>query len=143
MSSIFWAVTFLVLLFIELITVNLVTVWFVTGALFALTVSLLVDNVVLEVFTFLLVSIITLGTTRPFLDRIRKRGKVALNSERVIGKCGLVLKPIEKHHPGEVKVMGSVWTAVSDCNIDVGEEVIILKIDGVKVKVEKICQKED
>ena len=143
MSSMFWFITFLILLVIELITVNLVTVWFVVGALFAFVVSLFINNVILEVFAFILISVVMLVITRPFFKKLRKKERVALNSERIIGQCGLVLRAIDKHHPGEVKVMGSIWTAISDEKIAVDEEVIILEIDGVKVNLEKVNQKED
>ena len=44
---------------------------------------------------------------------------------------------IKKNNTGEVKVDGKKWTAYADKNIKKGSIVKILKIDGVKVKVEE------
>ena len=55
----------------------------------------------------------------------------------VIGKIGDVTKKIEDNHYGEVKVFGNTWTAYSDEEIDVGSRVKVLKIDGVKLFVQK------
>ena len=37
----------------------------------------------------------------------------------------------------EVKVDGKTWSAISDNAIDIGEEVLVEKIDGVKLIVKK------
>ncbi len=143
MGNMFWFITFLVFLFLELITVNLVTVWFATGALVSFVISLFIDNFFLEVFCFIIVSILMLITTKPMLKKIKRHSREAFNYERIIGKEGIVLKDIRKHQPGEVKVMGSVWTAVSSEEILQSEEVKVLKVEGVKVEVIKVNHKEE
>lgn len=49
----------------------------------------------------------------------------------------VVTEEIKKNEPGEVKVDGKRWTAISNKKIKVGEEVKILEIEGVKLKVER------
>ena len=71
MGNMFWFITFLVFLFLELITVNLVTVWFATGALVSFVISLFIDNFFLEVFCFIIVSILMLITTKPMLKKLK------------------------------------------------------------------------
>ena len=44
---------------------------------------------------------------------------------------------ITRYNPGEVKVGGKRWTAVSEETIDKDSHVKILAIDGVKLVVEK------
>lgn len=143
MGNMFWFITFLIFLFVELVTVNLVTVWFATGALVSFAVSLFIDNVFLEVFCFIIISILMLITTKPMLKKIKRHSREAFNYERIIGREGIVLKDIKKHQPGEVKVMGSVWTAVSSEEILKSEEVKVLKVEGVKVEVIKVNHKEE
>ncbi len=143
MGNMFWFVTFLILLFLELVTVNLVTIWFATGALVSFTISLFIDNVFLEGISFIVVSVVMLLTMKPVFARIKKHNHESFNYERIIGKEGIVLKDIKKHQLGEVKVMGSVWSAISDTEILAGEEVEVLKVEGVKVRVKKVSHKEE
>ena len=50
---------------------------------------------------------------------------------------GIVTEEITKNEVGEVKVDGKKWSAVAKSKINVGDEVIIKDIDGVKLIVEK------
>ena len=45
--------------------------------------------------------------------------------------------PINKLEPGEVKVDGKKWSAISNKKINVGSKVEILSIDGVKLLVKE------
>lgn len=78
-----------------------------------------------------------LVTTKPLLKRFIKVEQVKTNLDRVIGMKGVVTEKILPLNLGEVKVDGKKWTALSDEELDVGEVVKILNIDGVKLKVEK------
>ena len=133
-----WLISFLLLLFIEVITINLVTIWFSLGYLAALIKTILTDNVNVQVIVFIVVSAVSLIITKPLVSKLRKRNITPTNLDRVIGKEGVVIKEISKNSYGEVKVGGSVWTATSTKNIKKDSQVKVLKIDGVKLVVEKI-----
>lgn len=137
-----WVCIFLVLLFIELITVNLVTIWFAVGALGAIISTFITDNITIQIIIFIIVSIISLIITKPFVNKIRKRKITPTNLDRVIGKEGIVTKDITKNSYGEVKVDGSVWTATSKGIIKKDTQVKVLKIDGVKLIVEKVKEEK-
>ena len=137
MYTLTWLITFIVLLFIELITINLVTIWFVIGSLAAMGVSYFTDSFLLQLLVFVVVSTVSLIITRPLIKKFKTYTVEATNSDRVLGKIGEVTKKIEENKYGEVKVYGNTWTAYSDQPIDVGEKVRVLKIDGVKLIVEK------
>ena len=49
----------------------------------------------------------------------------------------VVTESIKKHTVGEVKVDGKRWSAISDVELEVGEEVIVQEINGVKLMVRK------
>ena len=66
-----------------------------------------------------------------------KKGE-STNADRIINQKALVVKDIRKYELGEVKVLGNRWTAISDEEFSIGEEVIVDKIEGVKVWVRKI-----
>ena len=140
--GIIWMIIFLVLVFIELITVSLVTIWFAIGALVAFILSYFTDNVMLQIGVFIVVSIISLILTRKIVGKLRGGNIEATNLDRVIGKIGLVTEEITKLEPGEVKVDGKKWTAVSSKKINVGSKVEILSIDGVKLNVKEVKEED-
>lgn len=135
--TLFWGVLFLIFVIIELATVNLVTIWFAAGALVSLFVSYFVDNVVIQAVVFIAVSIISLLLTKPLLRKFKVVNFEPTNSDRYIGKKGDVVKRITPKEKGEVKVLGTIWTATSDETLEVGDEIEVLKIDGVKLIVKK------
>ena len=135
--SIYWGLLFFILLFIEVITINLVSIWFAIGAVFAMVVSLFTDNLIIQLVTFIVISIISLILTKPIVKKFNNTKKTPTNLDRVIGKVGEVTKRITAHSYGEVKVFGTVWTAASNKTIEVGEKVIVNKIEGVKLIVSK------
>lgn len=132
-----WFIIFLVLLFIELITINLVSIWFAIGSLGAIVTTFATDNITIQVLIFIVVSIISLLITKPFVKKIRTRKIIPTNLDRVIGKTGVVTKEIQENTYGEVKVGGSIWTATSKKNIKKESKVKVLKIEGVKLLVEE------
>ena len=134
--AIYWIILFVVLLFIELATVNLVSIWFAIGALAAFLVSFVTDSVLLELLTFVVVSIVSLIVTLPLVKKFKNREKVVpTNLDRVIGKSATVTKDILPDKFGEVKVYGSTWTAASDEGFHGGDKVVVDKMGGVKLIV--------
>ena len=135
--ALLWFVSFIILLFIELVTVNLVTIWFALGALAAMIVSLFVDSYIIQIVVFIIVSIVSLAGTKAVVKKFKSFRTTPTNSDMVIGKSGVVTKKIENNKYGEVKVYSNIWTATSDCEIDVGTKIKVLSIEGVKLIVEK------
>ena len=136
-----WMLVFLALVFIELITVALVSIWFAVGALAAFITSLFIDSIYIQLAVFVVVSIISLLLTRKIVNKIDNK-KEPTNLDRVIGRIGIVTEKITKLEPGEVKVDGKKWSAISTKKINIGSKVEILSIDGVKLKVKEI-EEED
>ena len=137
-----WLITFLVLTFIELITVNLVSIWFAIGAVAALISSYFTDNIYIQIIIFIVVSSISLILTRKIVSKLRGNDFEKTNLDRVIGKVGIVTEEITRLEPGEVKVDGKKWSAISTKKIDVGSKVEILSIDGVKLKVKEVKEED-
>ena len=129
--SLTWMIVFIVLICLELTTVNLVSIWFAIGALFAFILSLFVSNTTWQIATFVGVSFISLLLTKDFVKKLR-----------VIGQIGVVTEEVNKLEPGEVKVDGKRWSAVSNHKIKVGSKVEILSIDGVKLNVKEVKEED-
>lgn len=135
--TIVWFILFALFLVIEIMTVNLVTIWFAVGALVSLFVSFFIDSLTAQIIIFIVVSVVAVIAMKPLLKKFKGFNITPTNSDRVIGKVGEVTKKIEKNNYGEVKVFGNTWTAYCDDEIDVGEKVKVLSIEGVKLIVEK------
>ena len=136
-----WLVLFIVLVFIELVTINLVTIWFAIGALASFFVSLFCDNSSLQVGVFVVVSFVCLLLTKKVINKVKNKKVIPTNLDRVIGEIGIVTEDIVPEKVGEVKVDGKKWSAISDTEIKINEKVKILAIDGVKLKCQKLEEK--
>ncbi len=132
-----WLVIILFLTFIEVITVNLTTIWFVVSGLISLSLSFFIDSFEIQFGVFVIGGIILLITTRSYLVKKLKIKGEKTNLDRVIGMQGIVTEDITKLNPGEVKVDGKLWTAISDKKIKKDSIVEVLSIDGVKLKVKE------
>ncbi len=135
--AIYWFIACLFLIFVEISTINLVSIWFAIGAFFSMVLAIFIDNLLLQLLVFITVSIIALLITKPVVNKFKKNDVVPTNVDRVIGKRAEVIKKITPDEYGEVKVLGAIWTATSDTVLNVSDKVIVKKIDGVKLVVEK------
>lgn len=132
-----WLGVIILLSIIEIITINLTTVWFVLSAVVSLIISFFIDSIFIQFLVFVLLGLLLLITTRKYLIRLLGVKSYKTNLDRVVGMTGIVTEPISKNNPGEVKVDGKRWTAISDKSIDISSTVRVLEIDGVKLKVEE------
>lgn len=137
-----WLSIIIILTFLEVTTVNLTTIWFVASGLVALIISFFTDNYLIQFGVFVVLGVILLVTTKPILEKTLKTQREATNIERVLEMQGLVTEKITKAKHGEVKVDGKRWTAYADKTINEGKQVKVLKINGVKLKVEEIKEEE-
>lgn len=132
----FWLGLIIVLAIIEAMTVNLVSIWFIISGLFALITSFIFDNFLIQFAIFVVLGVILMITTRKTLEEKLVR-KEKTNLDRIIGMKGVVTEVIDELKVGEVKVDGKAWSAVASTKLSVGEVVKILKINGVKLEVER------
>lgn len=58
-------------------------------------------------------------------------------SENLVGKTGICKKPISKNQSGQIEINGEIWIAYSESNIEVGQQVKVIKQDSLKLFVEK------
>lgn len=135
--SIFWLIVFIILLLIEIFTIGLVSIWFAIGAVAAMITSFFIESLITQCVIFVVMSLLSLVFTKKFVSKFRGFLIEPTNLDRVIGKRGEVILKIVPEGTGQVKVLGNVWSAVSVCEIDVGQKVIVEKIDGVKLIVVK------
>ena len=135
-----WLALFVILAVSELITMGLTSIWFAVGALAACLVSALGANLIVQAIVFVVVSILILLFIRPFAVNYINKDSEKTNVESMEGKVGEVTADINNVlATGNVKIDGMDWTARTDNGeiIEAGEYVKVLRVEGVKVIVEK------
>lgn len=142
-----WMAVLIAAVVLEVISNAFLSIWFIASAL-----VLTVVNVVFyyigavpmfwywQVLIFLILSTILLFSFRPLVMKKFIRKAPRTNADRNIGEIGTVIKTIEPHGYGLVKVSGQEWTAFSDSEmpLETGSRVKVSEIHGVRLKVEKI-----
>jgi membrane protein implicated in regulation of membrane protease activity len=144
--SLIWFLLGVVFLIAELLIPGFILIFFTAGCWIAgLTVWLTDIELSIQILIFTISSLVLLfslrkysiktfkGTTRDDLDDHYADSK--------IGKTAIVTKAISPSMPGEIKVMGSFWRAISDINIEEGQSVLITSQeseDGLTFKVKPL-----
>ena len=98
------------------------------------------DDVFFYIVLFLAVSAVLLLSLRPFARRISQGKDYATNVDSNIGKLAVVVEPIDNlRGTGRVMIGPVDWTARSEDGsvIAEGEKVRVLRVEGVKVCVER------
>ena len=138
-ATLFWVLAIVVFVAVEGITVGLTSIWFAVGALASLLISFFVDSLWVQIWVFLIVSLLALFALKPLAAKyFTPRAHQATNSDRILGKEAVVLEEVNNlENRGRIKVLGQEWTArsLSEEIIPVHTVVTIDRIEGVKVFV--------
>ena len=121
----FWLIVAGICFVIESFTIGFLVFWFGIGALAALVASLFISNIWIQSLIFIIVSSLLLIFTKPLVKKFVKEGIVVESIDTINGV-------------GKVKVNGELWSATSLENIEKGTKVKVLKVNGVKLEVEKL-----
>lgn len=137
---IFWIILAVVLGFVESMTVSMVSIW---GAVAAVICAILASfGITYEIVAvcFVVITAILLLATRPLAKKLLNSKTVATNADRIIGSEARVIKKILSNASGQIDIRGQIWTAYEkDSNeLEVGDRVRVVSIEGVKAIVEKI-----
>lgn len=138
--NVIWAVIMVLLLVIEACTAQLVTIWFALGALAGLIASFVTESIWIQICSAIIVSVISVIVTRPFVKKIHSKKMQPTNADRIIGQNAIVSEEINNDKgTGQVRVSGIVWSARSSDGTVISEEetVIVERIEGVKLIVSK------
>lgn len=143
---IIWLGVFVISLIVEALTPELLSVWFGLGAIVALILSL-IEGVArwIELIVFIVISVATMLTIRPIINKFVKKNEVASNIDEIIHKKGKMVKSCDELNYGEVKINGVTWTALSADNeqeIEEGSLVEVVSVEGNKLLVKKIKKGE-
>ena len=136
-----WLVFAIIMFVIEVVTTGLATLWFAVGALVAMVMDLCGAPLVAQIAVMAGVSIVCFVLcmiwVKPKLESLRKKNIQRTNADRLIGREGVVIVPLNQTEgKGQVKIDGQVWSAKADSDIAEGIKVTVKAIEGVKLVVE-------
>ena len=136
-----WTIIAIVCLILELTSGDFVIICFSIGALgAAVDAGLLGNGITVQVFTFVVLSLVALLYVRPAAKRWLHKGedKRISNADALIGRTGKVTEAISKDNNGYVQIDGDMWKAVSDTDIAVGTTVRVVSRESTIVSVETV-----
>ena len=137
-----WLIICGLFLLIEIFTVSFLMFWPGVGAGFAFIASILGLSVEVQIAVFSISTILMIVFMKPLTKKLFKTKEVAMNSDAIVGKNGIVIKKIDNiNSKGQVKVNGELWGAITEDEneiIEEGETVIVEDVQGVKLKVKKV-----
>lgn len=138
-----WLIITAIFLVVEAVTMGLTTIWCAAGSVVALLLDLCGVGPVGQVVAFVLVSaalfVVFLFWIKPALKGKNVIKTIPTNADRIIGQEAVVIEAINPiDGTGQIKVLGQVWSAVADSNIEKDSKVQVTAISGVKAVVSKM-----
>ncbi len=137
-----WLVICIASVVLEAASPQLTSIWFALGGLVALITSFIKPDLWwLQLLIFVIVSAAALAATRPLAKKLLSKKAERMNADRFIDEEAVVVQKISNVlGEGQVKSKGTIWSAKTEDEnetVDVGETVVIKRIEGVKVIVKK------
>ncbi len=135
-----WLFALILFAVLEACTTALVSIWFAAASLVAMLCAALGFSLPVQIVVFVVFSALFMVLVRKFAKDKLNPNITPTNADRLIGEDGVVCEEINNlNGAGAVKIDGKVWSARSADNSEItsGEVVRIIKIDGVKLIVEK------
>lgn len=112
MNTVAWLIIAVVMFVFEAITVGLVCIWFSFGALGAFLISLLTDNIIIQLLVFIAVSAISFIVVKPAFKKLMPKSDNTNSTNRLIGKSGKVIEEINENM-GRIQIGDVSWLAKS------------------------------
>jgi membrane protein implicated in regulation of membrane protease activity len=144
--AVVWLVLVLVFFIAELISLGLTSIWFAAGALVAGIAAMFGAPIWLQCVLFILVTTVTLASTRKLAKRFLDNRLEKTNVEGLIGRTSMVIETIDNAKgTGKIKIRDIEWSARSVEETQVipsGTKIMIRDIQGVRCMVEPV-QKEE
>lgn len=136
---IFWLVLTIIFTIIEFAIPALVTVWFAFATALTVFVSLITNNMKVEIAFFTFVSLLAILFLRPYAKAILSKNKDNFDAEKI--DTAIIVKKIvdtsKEEKIYDVSYKGSIWTALSNEFFEVGDTPVISCFKGNKIILKK------
>ncbi len=139
-NEIFWIAAILLFVILEASTATVVSIWFAGGALVALLSCALGASLKIQIFLFLLVSILLVVFFRKIAFKTIKGKKSYTNLDRIIGSEVMINQEVNNKMNTGTAFVGDVEWKVKSENGEVipkDETAEVVAIDGVRLVVKK------
>lgn len=139
MGYVFWLMATIIFTIIEFIVPTLVTVWFALAAAITIIISLIFDNLKVELIFFTVISTLAILFIRPFFKKFLTKSKDTFDAEKIdtVIKIKNVVDISKEEKIYDVTYKGSVWTAISKDIFEIGDIPIISTFKGNKIIIKK------
>ena len=134
----FWAAAIVIFMAIEWATAALTTTWFAVGSLAALIAAYFGAMLWLQIFWFVVVSLLVLWKVRPLVLKYVNNNRQPTNADRVIGQPATVIERIDNlGGTGYVAVGSTRWMARTETGEPVEKDAVVtvIRIEGAKLIV--------
>jgi len=140
MDSTTWLVAALILIASEMIlggATQLILLLLGVGCIAAGISAYFTGETSVQVLVFVVVSFISILSVKPVLKKHTENRTIPTNVDRYIGQRGIALADISRTG-GKIVVLDNNWRAITESGeIKKGEDVMVLRVDGTKMIVEK------
>ena len=130
MNALFWGVAAGIFLIIEVIIPGLISIWMALASFILLFLSFVIKNSVWETIIFLILSLIFMFGTRPFV--MRKISKI--KKENIDQTVNIQIKEYT------IRYKGVLWSALSSDTFIKGDIVKIVSFNGNKANIERVSE---
>lgn len=120
-----WAIIALVVGIIEVSTFTFVLLWIAIAACITAILTIVITNIWVQLFLFVMISVILLLLTRPMARRWKQRRTYPAPNEGMPGKRGVVVTEAQPGAFATVRVEGDLWSARSEVPLTAGEDVVV------------------
>jgi membrane protein implicated in regulation of membrane protease activity len=134
----FWVILSAFLIVGEIFTAGFFILPFGIGAAAAAAVAWFGGGLAWQWGVFLVASVALLLPLKRFADSVSPKNGIGVAADRVIGKVGTVLEPVQPHGvTGRVRIGSEEWRATAEGEEPIleGTQVEVLTIDGTHVVV--------
>ena len=137
---IMWLAVGVLFLIVELLTTALVSIWFVPSAIITCLLSFVVDNLLIQIAIFVVLSAVFMVVCRKIYNKhIKKPVDDVDQNEKLLGKTATVTEDTNGI-TGRILVGDVYWRAVSENGdiIQKGETVKIKGVNGTTLVINKL-----
>ncbi|WP_290032948.1 NfeD family protein [Ligilactobacillus cholophilus] len=118
----------------EMLTTQLISIWFTVSAIINLFLVIAHVSFQIQLWQFFISGILLAIVFRPIVLKLLPKFQPLNTADGIIGKKGVVIDN------QRVKVDGQSWKYDSDQSLEIGDEIKVIDLSGVTLKVEKLSK---
>lgn len=130
-----WLILTIIFLVVEAYIPAFISIWFALAAAIMTVISAYITEIMNQFYIFVGLSFFFIVATRPFSKKLLSKRKYKIE-DRIIGQI-VEIKGVKESGEYEVYLDGKYWKAVCDRKLHIGDRAKVLKIQGIKLILEK------